>query len=119
MTSSPEPRKPTVGGPYPADLGDEIVDVASIPGVIEPVDRSDPVLSNSWHASVAGAVLKEYVKHTGLDRDLFTTVIPDLIADLRHLCDALGEEQLEGYSFDDLARYSYIYYNPEVQDGFP
>ena len=105
------------GRTYRADLGTEIVDVASIPGVLASVDAVDPARLNSQRASIAGAALKEYAKHTGqLHDEPLADVLPDLIADLRHLCDALGQTRLEGYSFDDLVHQSYKHYDPELRD---
>jgi len=56
---------------------------------------------------VAGAVLEEYAKYTGNLHEPLPDVLRYLVADLRHLCDAVGESGLDGTSFDDLAQLSY------------
>lgn len=49
----------------------------------------DPLDDNRWRAEAAGAAVRAYGVG-GYDSEEPATVVADLLADLRHLCDALG-----------------------------
>lgn len=79
---------------YPAIPFGETPDVASLP---EPPKRGwewteqPPEGRNHTRATWAGVAITAYAKRTGMYRtEPLEAVIGDVLADLRHLCDALG-----------------------------
>lgn len=94
----------------------EIPDVEHGERLIYGMLPSDNEHDNTLRARWAGAAVKAYARHTGLLNDEpVETAIGDLLADLRHLVDALRDEKGERLDFDELAAQGERRYDEELR----
>lgn len=92
MTLSPARTLNALSGAPMENLHDAEMAAAMALGAHADIDGVNPAMDNLLRASFALGALRPFAERTGLEHDDLTTILGDFLADVRHLCDALGLE---------------------------